>query len=347
MTFTLMCATVLVKATHVFIDEVSPTNQSWQNAVNRERVISTAIFTSRTSNAYLLSSELSTYLSGRYVEVKMRPLSFSEFVDFCGVSFAPGRSVALAPDGTPVTFDEMLSRYLVYGGMPAIASLAGDQPRHLPTCPAPREAIAVRDIVNRERERGKSTVTDPVLLKRIAEFLVDNIGNECSPTSIARALTAAGTKTTNKTAASYMTALEEAFLFYRATRYDLHGKEALKTNPKEYVVDTGFRTWLAVNMTDTGRLFENAVYFQLLFKGWRVHVGKLYGKEIDFVAIKDGERVYVQVTENMMDEPTKERELAPLKSIKDAWPKVVVVREGSYDSDVDGIRIIKARDFFY
>lgn len=333
--------------TYVFIDEPQQI-KGWQNAANAMRVDFDCDIYLTGSNAYLLSSELSTYLSGRYVEVKMRPLSFSEFVDFCGVSFAPGRSVALAPDGTPVTFDEMLSRYLVYGGMPAIASLATTQAQHSSYMSGVYEAIAVRDIVNRERERGKSTVTDPVLLKRIAEFLVDNIGNECSPTSIARALTAAGTKTTNKTAASYMTALEEAFLFYRATRYDLHGKEALKTNPKEYVVDTGFRTWLAgYRVTDTGRLFENAVYFQLLFKGWRVHVGKLYGKEIDFVAIKDGERVYVQVTENMMDEPTKERELAPLKSIKDAWPKVVVVREGSYDSDVDGIRIIKARDFFY
>ena len=170
------------------------------------------------SNAHHLLSQqrLSTYLSGRYVEVKMLPLSFTEFVDFCGVEFASGGSVALAPGGEPVLFDEMLARYLKYGGMPAIASLSTTQAQHSAYMSGVYEAIAVRDIVNRERGKGKSAVTDSSLLRHVAEFLADNIGNEYSPNGIAGALTSTGSKTTNKTVSSYVGALEEAFLFYRA-----------------------------------------------------------------------------------------------------------------------------------
>lgn len=332
--------------TYVFVDELQRI-EGWQDAVNAMRVDFDCDIYLTGSNAYLLSSELSTYLSGRYVEVKMLPLSFSEFADFCGVGFSSGRSAALSPDGEPVLFDEMLTRYLEYGGMPAIASLSTTQAQHSAYMSGIYEAIAVRDIVNRERGKGKSAVTDPSLLRHVAEFLADNIGNECSPNGIAGTLTSAGSKTTNKTVSSYVGALEEAFLFYRATRYDLHGKALLKTNPKEYIVDTGFRTWMAgYRVTDTGRLFENAVYLQLLYEGWSVHVGKLYGKEVDFVATKDGRVLYVQATDEMLASETREREVAPLKSIRDNHEKIVVVRQGSYDTDVDGIRIVSARDFF-
>lgn len=184
-------------------------------------------------------------------------------------------------------------------------------------------------------------------MRHVAEFLADNIGNECSSNRIAGVLTSAGSKTTNKTVSSYVGALEEAFLFYRAARYDLHGKALLKTNPKEYIVDTGFRTWMAgYRVTDLGRLFENAVYFQLLYEGWSVHVGKLYGKEVDFVATKDGRVLYVQATDEMFASETRGREIAPLKAIRDNHEKIVVVRQGSYDTDIDGIRIVSARDFF-
>ena len=209
------------------------------------------------------------------------------------------------------------------------------------------EAVAVRDVINRERERGKSRVTDPRLLRSLATYLADNIGNECSANGIAAALSLGGAKTTNKTVDSYLSALNEAYLFYRAVRYDLHGKALLKTNPKEYIVDLGLRSYLGGYRTsDLGRLFENAVYLQLLYEGWTVHVGKLYGREVDFVAVRDGERLYIQVTDNMMDERTRERELAPLRSIRDAFPKIVVVREGTYGTDIDGIRIVGAREFF-
>ena len=299
------------------------------------------------SNAYLLSSELSTYLSGRYVEVGMLPLAFAEYADFCGVSFKPGSVVALDLFGEPVLFDDLFERYLAYGGMPAIASLEVRQAEHAAYMSSIYEAVASRDIVNRERNRRQSRVTNPELLRNVADFLANNIGNQVSASSIANTLTSAGVRTSHPTAASYISALNEAYLFYRVSRYDLHGKAILRTNPKEYIVDLGLRSYLGgYRATDMGRIFENIVYLELCFRGYSVHVGKIYGKEIDFVAVKDGERLYIQVADELPDELTKKRELASLRSLRDAFPKMVIVRKGSYETDVDGIRIVRARDFF-
>lgn len=331
---------------YVFIDEPQRI-EGWQNAVNALRVDYDCDIYLTGSNAYLLSSELSTYLSGRHVEIQMLPLSFAEYALFCGIQFSPGSAVALGADGHPVLFDDLFRRYLFFGGMPATAALDVTQGAHAAYMSSMYDAVAVRDVINRERERGKSRVTDPRLLRSLATFLADNIGNECSSNGIAAALSSGGVKTTNKTVDSYLSALNEAYLFYRAVRYDLHGKALLKTNPKEYIVDLGLRSYLGgYRASDLGRLFENAVYLQFLYEGWTVHVGKLYSREVDFVAVRDGERRHVQVTDNMMDERTRERELAPLRSIRDAFPKMVVVREGTYGTDVDGIRIVGAREFF-
>lgn len=332
--------------TYVFIDEPQRL-KGWQDAVNAMRVDFDCDIYLTGSNAYLLSSELSTYLSGRYVEIEMLPLAFSEYLDFCGVSFARGSSVGIAADGNPVLFDDLFARYLRYGGMPAIASLDIAQEAHSMYLSGMYEAVAARDIVNRGRVRGESGVANPDLLRRITEYLADNIGNPVSANAMAGALSDAGASTTNKTVSVYISALDEAYLFYRAPRYDLHGKEILKTNPKQYIVDLGLRTHLAgYRVTDLGRMFENAVYLQLRYLGYSVRVGKLYQREVDFVAVKDGETTYMQVADAMYDESTRERELAPLRSIRDAHPKMVVVRLGSYDSDIDGIRIVGAREFF-
>ncbi len=276
----------------------------------------------------------------------MLPLALSEYLDFCHLSFSEGEA-ALDPSGKVVLFDEVLERYLKYGGMPAVAGMDTTQVAHSAYMSALYDAILTRDIINRERNRGQSKVTDPVLLGKIADFLGDNIGNQLSIKSIADTLTSAGSKTTNKTVDSYLSALNEAYLFYRAGRFDLHGKEILRTNPKHYIVDLGLRSHLGgYRASDVGRQFENAVYLQLLYKGWQVHVGRLYTKEIDFVAIKDGRTIYVQVTDEMFSESTRERELGPLRSIRDSYEKMVVVRQGRYEADADGIRIVAARDFF-
>lgn len=332
--------------TYVFIDEPQRV-KGWENAVNAVRVDFDCDIYLTGSNAYLLSSELSTYLSGRYVETKMLPLAFAEYCDFCGVSFARESSVAIAGDGAPVTFDDLFARYLVYGGMPAIASMETDQAAHSAYMSGVYDAVVVRDVINRERAFSRSKVTDPGLLRRIVDYLADNVGNPSVPARIANALTSAGAPTTNKTVLSYMQALEEAYLFYPARRYDLHGKRLLSTQSKEYLVDLGFRSYLGgYRRSDMGRAFENAVYLQLLHEGWQVHVGKLYEKEIDFVATRDGRVLYVQVTDEMYSEQTREREVAPLRSIRDAYEKIVVVRQGSYETDIAGIRIVGARDFF-
>jgi len=332
--------------TYIFIDEPQRI-EGWQDAINALRVDLDCDIYLTGSNAYLLSSALSTYLSGRYVEIRMLPLSFCEYVDFCGVEFKPGRSIALDATGNPIAFDDMFERYLKMGGMPAIASLDTTQAKHSLYISSLYEAIASRDIINRERNKEQSRVTNPELLRSIADFLADNVGNTSAPSSIANTLTSTGTKTTHPTVKSYVAALNEAFLFYRTPRYDLHGKALLQTNPKEYIVDSGLRSWLGgYRMTDMGRVFENAVYLQLLYKGYTVHVGKLYDKEIDFVAIKDSQRLYIQVADELSDEKTKERELAPLQSLRESFPKMIVVRQGSYETDINGIRIIHARDFF-
>lgn len=332
--------------TYIFIDEPQRID-GWQNAVNAMRVDFDCDIYLTGSNAYLLSSELSTYLSGRYVEIKMLPLAFSEYCDFCHVAFASGSSGTLGPDGQVVLFDDLFGRYLLYGGMPAIASSNTTQVMHSAYISGVYDAIALRDILNRERPFNQSKVTDPALLQKVAAFLSDNIGNTASANSIANALASAGSKTTNKTVGSYIKALDDAYLFYEAQRYDLHGKEILRTNSKQYIVDLGFRSYLGgYRMSDIGRVFENAVYLQLLFEGWRVHVGKLYTKEVDFVAVKDGRVLYIQVADEIMSEGTRERELAPLRSIRDSYEKMVVVRQGSYDADINGIKIVRARDFF-
>lgn len=331
--------------TYIFLDEPQRI-KGWQSAVNAMRVDFDCDIYLTGSNAYLLSSELSTYLSGRYVETKMLPLSVSEYLDFCGLSFGDS-SAAMGPDGQVVLFDDVLDRYLRFGGMPAIASLQTKQEEHAAYFSGLYDAVVTRDILNRERSFGRSKVTDDALLEKVVSFLGDSIGNKLSMKRIADTLTSAGAKTTSKTIDSYVRALNEAYLFYKADRFDLHGREILRTNPKEYIVDLGFRAYLGgYRSGDTGRLFENAVYLQLLFKGWRVHVGKLYNKEIDFVAVKDGRTVYIQVTDEMFSDMTRERELRPLRSVRDSYEKIVVVRQGRYAEDIEGIRIVAARDFF-
>ncbi len=332
--------------TYIFIDEPQRI-EGWQTAVNAMRIDFDCDIYLTGSNAYLLSSELSTYLSGRYVEVRMLPLAMCEYLEFCGLAFPEGASAAIDTAGKVVLFDEVFERYLKYGGMPAIASLNTTQQAHSAYMSGLYDAVVTRDIVNRERNRGQSTVTDPVLLEKIADYLGDNIGNPLSTKGIADTLTSAGSKTTNKTVDSYVTALNEAYLFYRATRYDLHGKEILRTSPKQYIVDLGLRSYLGgYRASDMGRLFENAVYLQLLYEGWQVHVGKLYTKEVDFVAVKDGRTLYIQATDEMFSPDTRERELGPLRSIRDSYEKMVVVRQGRYEADVEGIKIVAARDFF-
>lgn len=331
--------------TYLFLDEIQRV-EGWHDVVNSLRVGFDCDIYLTGSNAFLLSGELATYLSGRYVEVRMLPLTFREYIAFCGLRPAEGNSIMLREGGDPVLTDDLVMRYLRFGGMPAIASLATTQAQHEAYLSSLYETVVVRDILDRERNAAERAIRNPDLLRLVCEFLADNVGNTMSANGMAGALSQT-MKVTDKTVAAYVKALNDAYAFYPTKRYDLHGKAVLRTLPKQYIVDTGLRSYLmGYRGSDVGRVFENAVYLQLLHDGWSAHVGKLYQKEVDFVCLREGEVLYVQVTDSMADEATRERELAPLRSIADNHPKWVVVRQGSYPPDVDGIRIMRAADFF-
>lgn len=331
--------------TYVFLDEVQRI-EGWHDVVNSVRVEFDCDLYVTGSNAYLLSGELTTYLSGRYVEVKMLPLAFAEYASFCGVAFPEGRTAAIDPKGEVVLFDDLFKRYLLYGGMPALAALETTQEQHAQYLEGLYSTVLVRDVLHRERGREQAIV-DPDLLRDLSEYFADTVGRQVSLNKVTAALDASGRKTTNKTVSAYVRAIEDAFMLYPCKRFDIHGRSLLKTLPKYYLVDTGLRHYLTgYRGRDIGFVFENAVYLELLYQGWAPHVGKLGSAEVDYIAVKDGRTVYVQVTDEMSAEATRERELKPLRSIRDNHEKIVVVRRGESEVTGDGIHIVNARDFF-
>lgn len=331
--------------TYLFIDEVQRV-EGWHDAVNSLRVSMDSDIYITGSNAFLMSSDIATYLSGRYVEVSVLPLAFSEYSTFCGLEETTDSGILRTASGEPMLSSTLLDRYMGFGGMPAIASLETTQRMHASYMSSLYEAVAERDVLARGRHNRLAEVRDKRLLRTLSTFLSDNVGNLTSPARIANCLQAEGTKTTNKTVQSYIEALAGAYIISPCKRYDLHGKALLKTNEKYYLMDTGLRSYLdGYRGTDSGRVFENVIYLQLLYMGFAVHVGKLYEKEIDFVCSKDGRVVYIQVADNLLSEKTMERELDPLRRIRDNYEKWIVVRQGSYPEDIEGIRIIPASSF--
>lgn len=302
------------KRTYLFFDEVQKVH-GWENAVNSFRVDFDCDIYITGSNAYLLSSELSTYLSGRYVEIKVLPLSFREFLDFHGYILTERKSPAL--DG-------------VYS------------------------AAVINDILEREKRKGQRNITDPVLSKKIILFLADNVGNNTSATSIGNTLVNEGllengtrkTKPAVQTIQAYIEALTEAYIFYEIKRFDIKGKEYLRTLGKYYIVDIGLQNYLlGYRDGDSGHILENIIYFELLRRGYDVAIGKIDNQEVDFIATKADEKKYDQVTESMNAPETRERELAPLRKIRDSYEKIVIALESNLTQTQDGIKIIRALDF--
>lgn len=302
------------KRTYLFFDEVQKVH-GWENAVNSFRVDFDCDIYITGSNAYLLSSELSTYLSGRYVEIKVLPLSFREFLDFHGYILTERKSPAL--DG-------------VYS------------------------AAVINDILEREKRKGQRNITDPVLSKKIILFLADNVGNNTSATSIGNTLVNEGllengtrkTKPAVQTIQAYIEALTEAYIFYEIKRFDIKGKEYLRTLGKYYIVDIGLQNYLlGYRDGDSGHILENIIYFELLRRGYDVAIGKIDNQEVDFIATKADEKKYVQVTESMNAPETRERELAPLRKIRDSYEKIVIALESNLTQTQDGIKIVRALDF--
>lgn len=348
------------KRMYLFFDELQRLDR-WEDAVNSFRVDFDCDIYITESNAYLLSSEYSTYLSGRYVEIKMLPLSFKEFLSFHGYEIrnrkAPGGEIkkrAYDAEGEPAEWEELFEAFMHYGGMPGIADVGLIQDRALTLLDGIYSTVVVRDILERERRRGQRQITDPVLLRKIILFLADNIGNNTSLTSISNTLVsekmledrAKQGKPATQTIAAYVNALKEAYLFYEIKRFDIKGKEELKTLGKYYIVDIGLRNYLlGYRDVDTGHMIENVVYFELLRRGYDVAVGKIGTREIDFIATNDHEKIYFQVTDDMTSESTRERELAPLKMVRDNYRKVILAMSTNSTASVEGIEIIRLIDF--
>lgn len=270
------------------------------------------------SNAFLLSSDLATLFTGRTIEIKVYPFSFKEYLNYYGIM-----------DG----YDDAFDQYVRTGGMPG-AYVYKNEDRQYDYIRDVYSTILIRDLVEKYKIRNKSEFAN------ISEFMMDNIGNLLSPNSISNTLNNNQSEITRKTVSKYIDYLENAFLFYEAKRYDLKGKKYLNNNSKYYICDVSFR--YAVNGTrnmDFGRVYENIVYIELLRRGYEVYVGKLYKKEVDFVAKKRDEQIYIQVSDNISDEKTFEREYSPLLAIRDAYPKMIIARTHHENYDYQGVQV--------
>ena len=348
------------KRMYLFFDEVQRV-KNWENAINAFRVDFNCDIYITGSNAYLLSSEYATYLSGRCVEIKMLPLSFVEFIDFNDLTLktevgalGDKRTYAVDSSGSKYPLKEVFNSYLKFGGMPGITELGLDQEKSLMLLDSVYSTIIVRDILDLANLRETGPINDSVLLKKIVMFLSDNIGNNVSLSSIGNTLSNEGlledVRTKGKVSVHklqyYVNSLLESFFFYEIKRFDIKGKEYLKTLGKYYIVDLGFRNLLlGYRNQDIGHVLENIVYLELLRRGYDVAIGKIDNLEIDFIAQKADEKLYIQVTDDMSISSVTQRELAPLKKVKDNYPKIVLALNLGLETNYDGIKILNVIDW--
>lgn len=348
------------KRMYLFFDELQRID-AWEDAVNSFRVDLDCDIYITGSNAYLLSSEYSTYLSGRCVEIKMLPLSFREFLDFHNfevreTSSALGgtRRQAFDQNGERYDLREVFDAYLRFGGMPGIADVGLDQEKALSLLEGIYSTVVVRDILEREKRCGQRQITDSALLRKIVLFLADNIGSSVSVSSIGNTLMNEGLLENGKrkgtpsthTVQAYIGALLESYFFYEIKRFDIKGKEYLRTLGKYYIVDIGLRNYLlGLRNRDSGHAIENVVYFELLRRGYDVAIGKIDNQEVDFIATTANDKLYIQVTESMQSEDVRNRELSPLQKIRDNYEKIVLSLEPGLDTSYDGIKSLNLVDW--
>lgn len=348
------------KRMYLFFDEVQRV-PNWEDAVNSFRVDFNCDIYVTGSNAYMISSEYATYLSGRCVEIKMLPLSFSEFVSFHGFEIRETKSAlsgtrkqAFDKNGEHYEMREIFDAYMRFGGMPGIADVGLDQEKAFVLLEGIYSTVIMRDILERENRRGQKRITDAALLKKIVMFLADNIGSSISVSSIGNILVNEGLLEDGRrkgtpsahTVQAYVDALLEAYFFYDIKRFDIKGKEFLRTLGKYYIVDIGLRNYLlGFRNRDSGHALENVVYFELLRRGYDVSIGKIDNLEVDFIATKADDKVYVQVTESMNSEDVRKRELAPLQKISDNYEKIILSMNPGMDSSYDGIKSVSLIDW--
>lgn len=322
-----------LRPVYIFLDEVQKVNQ-FEKVVDSLYIKEGVDVYITGSNAFLLSGELATLLSGRYVEINMLPLSFREYLD--------------ATDGGDP--DRVFSDYLKFGGFPYAAMLGKDTNRVDTYLEGIYNTILIKDIEEREMRKSddpnKRKINDVSLLKNIARFLAGSVGSPISVKKIAGYITSMGRKVSQSTVADYVEALVEPYIFYEVRPINVSGKQLLKNVSKYYISDLGLRNLiLPKQQYDLGFSLENVIFFELKRRGYEVCVGKLGDLEIDFVARKDGIYEYYQVTANLTDQTTFDREKAPLQKVRDNYPKTVLTLDRFSQGNYNGVQVINAVDW--
>lgn len=308
---------------YVFIDEVQQA-ENFQEAVDWLYTKKNVDLYITGSNAFLLSGELATLLSGRYIEIKMLPLSFKEYV-------------SAHPENANTA--SLYINYLQNSSFPGTLELDRRQDIRA-YLEGIYNTILLKDIVTRKK------IAVPSMLESVVEFMFDNIGNMCSSTKIANSMTSKGRKISVPTVESYLSALCDSFILYKAGRYDIKGKQYLATGSKYYLADIGLRYFLlGTRQTDMGHILENIIYLELLRRGYEVYIGKFGNAEVDFIAVNAEGEEYYQVAQTVLDEHTLQRELSPLDAIKDHNPKYLLTLDYTPVTSYNGIRQINALEW--
>lgn len=307
---------------YVFLDEVQKIDK-WEKTAASLLLNENLDLYITGSNAYMLSSDLATFIAGRYVEIKMLPLSFKEFLSFYDLGNIP--------------LDRKFRIYMKYGGMPSLKNCGFDKTQTQEMLDGIYSTVLVRDILSRAKARSTETV------RKILSFMADNIASRTSINKMTNALYSAKSITSKNNAEveKIINVFEKAFLFYKAGRYDIKGKEILRSLEKYYIADTGLRNFVLGRISDTGRLIENIVYFELLRRCRNVFTGKAGEHEIDFAADGANGREYYQVCESLADDATRRREISALLQIRDSFPKTILTMDNApAQTTPEGIRII-------
>ena len=310
------------KNNYVFIDEVQNCKE-FEKAINSLHAKEKYDIYITGSNAFLLSSHLASLFTGRTFKISVYPFSFAEFMDYFQLTDRY----------------DAYNQYITVGGMPGAYSYKNESDR-MHYIKDVFDTLILRDITQKYKIRNS------LLLSRVSNFLQDNISNLTSCKNISDTLSKSGTKNDHKTVFSYLNFLCNAYAFYKITRFDIRGKKYLSTTEKYYLCDHIFRyANLGTKNPDFGRVMENIVAIELLRRGYEVYVGKLYQKEVDFVAIKNSEKLYIQVSDNIEADTTKQRELEPLQKIKDSYPKLLITRTRYPKYDIDGVLVVDIADW--
>lgn len=321
------------KMTYIFLDEIQKV-EGFEKVADSLYIKENVDLYMTGSNSWLLSGELATLLSGRYIEIKMLPFSFAEFYKSQGGGDA----------------DRLFADYMANGSFPYIATMDRTKEKIDMYLEGIYNTVIVKDIEERqnrkEKDPNKRKVSDISLLKNISKFLASSIGSPVSVKRIADYITSSGRKVSQNTIDDYIEALVQAYVFYQVDRYDIEGKQLLKQNGKFYIADLGLRRYLLPKREyDLGYSLENVVYLELLRRGYEVNVGKMGQTEVDFVAKKDDVISYYQVTASLTEQTTFEREIRPLKKINDNYPKKILTLDRFTLGNYEGIEVLNAVDW--